>query len=218
MPKADRKRRSQGAGGQPKTFENALGQRNPLPIKRTPGSDTVGEFETEKKSSKTKDLAKESNRAEPIDSMSRGQRKRQAKREKYLRKEKMILSSLLVKRAEEQAKRIDGLDAMKAALLESVGQSTDTAATTRSLHEGSVSMLKSNRGRKHLVQQETEQMKLVLQHPSFRADPLDTIREHLQNSIQPKPPTENSSTKPQIEKVKRRRKKKSYRATRTKNR
>ena len=49
-------------------------------------------------------------------SLSRGQRKRQAKHEKFLKKEKMILSSLMLKKQDEQKKRIDGLDAIKQAL------------------------------------------------------------------------------------------------------
>ena len=53
-------------------------------------------------------------------SLSRGQRKRQAKRDQYLRREKLILSSLQLQKAQEQARRIDGLDAMKEALLATV--------------------------------------------------------------------------------------------------
>ena len=56
----------------------------------------------------------------PAASLSRGQRKRQAKRDQYLRREKLILSSLQLQKAQEQARRIDGLDAMKEALLATV--------------------------------------------------------------------------------------------------
>ena len=134
----------------------------------------------------------------------------------------MILSSLSVRRADEQSKRIDGLDAMKEALLNTVSSPSEkpsdpaSHAETAEGAEAKTSMLKSNRGRMHLVQEEVQQMKLVLQHPSFQANPLDTIREHLQNTIQPRPVP--ASTKPPVEKVRRKRKKKSYRAARTNNR
>jgi Ribosome biogenesis protein SLX9 len=147
---------------------------------------------------------------EPTNSapLSKGQRKRQAKRDQYMRKERMILSSLQVKHAEEQAKRIDGLDAIKQALLATVASnsqprdgndaqskkappgatqasvaSTATAATTAPATATNSSLLQSNRGRKLLLEKELTQMNLVLQHPSFQSDPFATMREHLQNTI-----------------------------------
>ena len=48
--------------------------------------------------------------------LSRGQRRRQAKRDQYRKREQMILSSLRLKSQEEQKGRIDGLDAIREAL------------------------------------------------------------------------------------------------------
>jgi hypothetical protein len=50
------------------------------------------------------------------EALSRGQRKRLAKREQFLKREKMVMSSLLLKKLEEQKGKIDGLDAIKEAL------------------------------------------------------------------------------------------------------
>jgi Ribosome biogenesis protein SLX9 len=131
------------------------------------------------------------NQSEPP--LSKGQRKRQAKRDQYLRKEKMILSSLQVKYAQDQAKRIDGLDALKEALMATVVQPSKTSLdASKSTNPTNASLLQSNRGRKLLLEKEAVQMNLVLQHPSFQANPLETIREHLQNTLQPQttPPKE----------------------------
>jgi len=156
--------------------------------------------------------------------LSRGQRKRQAKREQYLRKEKMVMSSLKLKKAEEQAKRIDGLDAIKEALLETVAASElgSKSSKKEQQKQQQPNLLHSNRGRQKLVAQEVAQMNLVLQHPAYQADPLATLREHLRNSIQPDDDDSKQSTQQQqasgAKKVKRKRHKSKYRATRSRNR
>ena len=135
--------------------------------KNTDGSADV------KQQQKTKDLSNGS-------TLSRGQRKRLAKREQYLRREQMILSSLVLKRREEQKTRIDGLDAIKEALLETAkGQKMER--TDKQVQKAD--MLKSNKSRQRLVAKEVTQMNLVMQHPSFQADPFATIREHLKNTL-----------------------------------
>jgi ABC-type dipeptide/oligopeptide/nickel transport system ATPase component len=123
--------------------------------------------------------------------VSRGQRKRQAKRDQYLRKEKLILSSLKLKTEQEQKKRIDGLDAIKEALLATVKKSSSsskagTAVQTDNIEdkeEEKPNMLKTSKSRQLLMQKEVAQMSLVLQHPAFQADPFATIREHLTNTL-----------------------------------
>jgi hypothetical protein len=120
--------------------------------------------------------------------LSRGKRKRLAKRGQYLKKERLILSSLKLTKEEEQKKRIDGLDAIKEALLATVkktegGTTSETAEQKEGKEEEKLNMLKTNKSRQLLMQKEVAQMNLVLQHPSFQADPFATIREHLTNSL-----------------------------------
>jgi hypothetical protein len=110
--------------------------------------------------------------------LSRGQRKRFAKREQYMKRENMILSSLQLRREDEQKKRIDGLDAVKKALLETA---KEEAPEEEQIEQPN--LLKSNKSRQKLVAKEVSQMNLVLQHPSFQADPFATIRQHLQNTL-----------------------------------
>lgn len=114
--------------------------------------------------------------------LSRGQRKRQAKREQYLRREQMVLASLKLKRADEQKKRIDGLDAIKEALMATVS-TKEEGADADSKQQHRPNLLKSNKSRKRLLEKEAAQLNLVLQHPSFNADPFSTMREHLQNTL-----------------------------------
>jgi ABC-type dipeptide/oligopeptide/nickel transport system ATPase component len=140
-----------------------------------------------------------------------------------------------LKRQEEQKKQIDGFDALKEALLNTVAganiTSTTIRTTTASLlsksssttisssttttaaaaartarssiqnksdevdrfkitttgttdsYQKRMNLLKSTTGRQKLNHMEITQMALVLQHPAFQADPLSTIREHLQNTL-----------------------------------
>lgn len=111
--------------------------------------------------------------------LSRGQRRRQAKREQYLKREKMILSSLQLKREEEQKKRIDGLDALKQAL-----STVDTTTTTTSEQEDTQAVSTTTlKAKKNLATREMQHMNLVLQHPEFQSNPFEAIQLHLKNTL-----------------------------------
>jgi Ribosome biogenesis protein SLX9 len=119
----------------------------------------------------TKDSNKEQNETATL---SRGQRKRQAKREQYLKREKMILSSLRLQREEEQKHRLDGLDALKEAI------------TTVTFSQGKTSQQAqpaTNKGRKNICCREMQHMNLVLQHPAFQSNPFEAIQQHLRNTL-----------------------------------
>ena len=131
---------------------------------------------------KARQTAKAATSVPPNDNdapLSRGQKKRLAKREQYLRREKLVMASLKLKRDEDQAKRIDGLDAMKAALMATTKQDDPTQPPP----QPSNNLLKSQKSRQKLLQRESNQLQLVLEHPAFQADPLATIREHLTHSL-----------------------------------
>lgn len=112
-------------------------------------------------------------------SLSRGQRKRQAKRDQYLKREQMVLSTLRLKTEEEQKHRIDGLNALKEAL----NSATATALTGESKHAEASSQPTTNKKRKNLALREMQHMSLVLQHPAFQENPLETIQQHLKNTL-----------------------------------
>jgi hypothetical protein len=111
--------------------------------------------------------------------MSRGQRKRQAKRDTYLKREKLILSSLKLKSEEEQKKRIDGLDAIREALL----NTTKNAKKADPAEETSQVQATTNKSKKQLMIKEVAHFNLVLQHPAYQEDPFATMQEHLRNTL-----------------------------------
>lgn len=114
--------------------------------------------------------------------LSRGQRKRQAKREQFLRKEKMILSSLMLQRQEQQKKRIDGLDAIKQALMDTTEKNEDVQNRNRNARKP-VQHIATNKAKRKIVAKEIEHVNLILQHPAFKTDPFETMQEHLRNTF-----------------------------------
>ena len=113
----------------------------PLPITKT-------NFSPEKHQEEETDLPGKQN-------LSRGQRRRLAKREQYLKREKMILSSLQLKTQEEQKGRIDGLNAIRDALLNT------TKDESRPQKKEHVNTYRSNKGKKRLLAEEAHHMSLV---------------------------------------------------------
>ena len=156
-----------------------------------PKASRVGKFRQVAKEAATTAAATLSTSSPAYAGLSRGQKKRLAKREQYLRKESLVMGSLKLKKQQEQAKRIDGLDAIKEALLATAtthtndGDNSDgkkqSLSTTE--HQQQPNLLKSQKSRSTLLQRESNQLHLVMQHPAFQQDPLATIREHLTNSF-----------------------------------
>jgi len=169
----------------------------------------------------------------PSQQLSRGQRKRQAKHVQFLKKEKMILSSLMLLRQDEQKKRIDGLDAIKQALMDTSdkdksGDNTNNNNSTPIQQE--VQLVSTNKAKRKLVAKEVQHMNLILQHPAFKKDPFETMQEHLRNSfvedrkqqeINSKQRTEQDKKKTEAKRVekngiKKKSQKKKYKPRRTK--
>lgn len=116
-------------------------------------------------------------------SLSRGQRKRHAKREQFLRKEKMILSSLMLRRQEQQKKRIDGLDAIKQALMDATVKNKHDENSEKITTKPEPNHVSTNKAKRKLVAKEIEHVNLILQHPAFKKSPFETMQEHLRNSF-----------------------------------
>lgn len=122
--------------------------------------------------------------------LSRGQKKRLAKREQYLNKEKMVLSSLRLQRLEEQKGKIDGLDAIRDALGEAMSSNlySKSKLPDNNISDGSKDIttkntVNTNKAKKALANAEITHMGLVLQHPSFMTNPFAAIQHHLRNSL-----------------------------------
>jgi hypothetical protein len=130
--------------------------------------------------------------------LSRGQRKRLAKRENYLRKERLILSSLKLQRHEEQQRRIDGLDAMKQALM-----SSSIISKMGNLNERmSIQAVTTNKAKRRLVAEEVEHLSLVLQHPAYKQNPFATMQEHLHNMLAKERKTQEATSRQRRQKEK----------------
>mmetsp|Transcript_17855 Transcript_17855/g.27590 ORF Transcript_17855/g.27590 Transcript_17855/m.27590 type:complete len:200 (-) Transcript_17855:358-957(-) len=115
----------------------------------------------------------------PTTHLSRGQRKRQAKRDQYLKREKLILSTLKLQKEEDQKKRIDGMDAIRKAL-----KATMTKSTTSDLpRDDNGDRVETNKAKQQVAAKEVTHMNLVLQHPAFQSNPFDTIKQHLKNTL-----------------------------------
>jgi hypothetical protein len=114
--------------------------------------------------------------------LSRGQRKRQAKRDQYLKRQKLILSTLKLQKEQEQKKRIDGLDALKEALKGAASSTTpqqqQQATSTAVSHA-----LDHNKSKRELTVREVTHMGLVLEHPAFQSNPFETLQLHLKNTL-----------------------------------
>ena len=121
--------------------------------------------------------------------LSRGQRKRLHKREQYLKREKMVLSSLRLAALEEQKGKIDGLDAIREALIGTSGVSTSTKTSKTSAkstaYAPSSNSCNTNKSKKTLANTDISHMGLVLEHPSFQQNPFVAIQQHLRNSLAP---------------------------------
>jgi Ribosome biogenesis protein SLX9 len=120
---------------------------------------------------------REANALENEDGLSRGQRKRQVKKDQYMKRQKLVLSTLMLKRREEQSKRIDGLNALKEALLGTLQENPKMKI------DNNAPSFTTNFSKQKLVVQEVSHLGLVLEHPAFRSNPFATIQEHLKNSL-----------------------------------
>jgi hypothetical protein len=100
--------------------------------------------------------------AETKESLSRGQRKRLAKREQYQKRQNMVMSSLRLQRLEEQKGKLDGLDAIRESLPEFTSRS-DVVETDKNVPAVIVS--NTNKSKKAIANTEISHLGLVLEHP-----------------------------------------------------
>lgn len=129
--------------------------------------------------------------SEPV--LSTGQLKRKKKVDKYLAREQMVLTSLKLWKQEDQKGKLDGLDALRAALptAKSIAAAKEAAATSGEAGsssspeqpETSASVIGTNRSKKDLAGREISHMNLVLKHPSFQENPFAAITAHLRNTL-----------------------------------
>lgn len=189
MPKVNkaRRNRAKAASVPPNTISNSPLVDSVTKVDSLKKENIANTDNNDNNNNSTGDSKNKTN-ADGSSSLSRGQRKRNAKREQYLKREQMILSTLSLRRKEEQTKRIDGLDALKDALsgLSSDGKKSDdpkTSTHTKNQEAENTVAITTNKAKKELAAKEITHMNLVLQHPSFKENPFATIQEHLKNTL-----------------------------------
>lgn len=113
-----------------------------------------------------------------LNSLSRGQKKRQTKKQKYLKKQEMIQNSLQLHQEYKNSKTIENFYEIKEQLtmLEEEKWGGDIKIIN-------VPKIKSNRSKKSTTVKEIENLNLVLQHPNFIKSPFEAIKEHLHNKL-----------------------------------
>ncbi|KAJ2158661.1 hypothetical protein GGF46_003594 [Coemansia sp. RSA 552] len=97
--------------------------------------------------------------------------KKKDKREKWLAK----LDTAQTKRRQERK-------APKSVLLQGLGALKESLGQVDVRPEEKKPSSLSTKARGRVAKEEEERFGLILKHPAFRADPLGTIRQHLQNS------------------------------------
>jgi len=126
---------------------------------------------------------KESSETQPL---SRGQKRRMLKHKRHLKREEMILSSLRLKKQDDQRGKLDGMDAIKEALSQTIQRNREISRQKSPSSAAEVTgdlLTKSNKDKRNVAQTEIPHLNLVLQHPSFQANPFATMQEHLRNSV-----------------------------------
>jgi len=96
------------------------------------------------------------------------------------------MSSLRLKKLEEQKGKLDGLDAIKEALTSTTSSTSKEAHTSAHAATHAVEHLSSHtvKAKKNLANSEIGHMGLVLEHPSFKENPFAAIQQHLRNSLE----------------------------------
>ena len=156
----------------------------------------AGRFRAAAKTSSLRDVKlgappeAESSSEKEAAALSRGQRKRLANREQYLKREKMVMSSLRLQRLEQEKGKLDGLLAIREALGEACSSHPPKSLTSDAKDMKSDATKKqptcnTNRSKKAVANREISHMGLVLEHPSFRENPFAAIQQHLRNSLAP---------------------------------
>merc|ERR1740124_1137571 len=98
----------------------------------------------------------------------------------------MILSSLRLKKQDDQRGKLDGMDAIKEALSQTIQRNREISRQKSPSSAAEVTgdlLTKSNKDKRNVAQTEIPHLNLVLQHPSFQANPFATMQEHLRNSV-----------------------------------
>ena len=148
--------------------------------------------------------------------LSRGQRKRQVKKDQRgLKKQAMILSSLRLQKLDESKNKIDGFECFKEAIDDITSNSNTNYSNNNGIKINNNDKkiepnYTSNKSKQSLLIKEISHMNLVLQHPTFQSNPFATIQQHLRNTniaLQQQQQTDNNDNGDKVKEDKLKKKK-----------
>ena len=107
-------------------------------------------------------------------SLSRGQRKRQVRKERIM----MKMGKTVIKTPQQEG----NIHSSSSKLLLSELESTlsEAASSVTAIRPSASSTVTSNKMKKEIAVREATRMKLVQNHPAFQADPLGALKTHLE--------------------------------------
>jgi len=133
------------------------------------------------KKAKTSSAKKIKEGTSSLEGLSRGQRKRLAKRQQYLQRENLIKSSLNLQKQQPKIRPLD-VDTLQGAIKDIVASSSgDDAVKAAALKQRQ--FVKSNKKKQYIMNAEISHVGLVMQHPQFQADPFSAMQMHLKNTL-----------------------------------
>ena len=107
-------------------------------------------------------------------SLSRGQRKRQVRKERIM----MKMGKTIMKTPQQEGNIHSSSSRLLLSELEST--LTEAASSVTAIRPSASSTITSNKMKKEIAVREATRMKLVQQHPAFQADPLGALKTHLE--------------------------------------
>jgi Ribosome biogenesis protein SLX9 len=113
---------------------------------------------------------------EQASSLSRGQKKRLVVKERILRK----LGKVKSDDGKVASSKATASKALLSELESTLSETAKLAAVSTSIRPSASSTVTSNKMKKEIAVREAARMKLVQQHPMFQKDPLEAIRNHLE--------------------------------------
>ncbi|GMH80065.1 hypothetical protein TrST_g2844 [Triparma strigata] len=145
-----------------------------------PKANKVGKSRINAKSDKLNESSRTTddvpNRESKTPQLSRGQKKKLAKRQQYEARMKMVNNSLLLQ-SHRSKKKSDCLLSGLSSALPSVPSPSPPPPPPKQ------TSIKTNLQKQKLSIEEKAQHKLVLEHPTFKSNPFEAIKLHLNNSL-----------------------------------
>ena len=171
MPKANK------VGASRITSKSNQKKTTPLPTKTAPKTTDESNTTSKDNSGETYNLDEQND----DNNLSRGQKKRLARRSEFLKKLEVVNSSLKIGE-KAKAKKVGTFQQPMLSLKDALSNLEKKELEKKEALRNKPQFV-SNKSKKNVALTELSHFKLVLQHPTFQSDPFSTIMEHLDNTL-----------------------------------